>query len=189
MGRDPDEDGYNDCCGAGDSGSENANDGNDGNDDNGGNDDNDSYTLPEVVVTAKKGSGFLDSARNDDHDKRHPDSYRRKTDPHNLNSDNLNPKKCIRDCLRENYGVLYDWAKTLSPFSLSSLGNEIYSGYASQKIKEEGLLNIHRAWDIGKRQLKTLAQFGKFSAGMSVLGAGAASFQLAAYSYCYIQCE
>ncbi len=65
LGRDPDEDGYNDCCGAGDSGSENANHGNDG---NSRNDDHDTYNLPEVVVTAKKSGRFLDGGRNDDHD-------------------------------------------------------------------------------------------------------------------------
>jgi uncharacterized protein RhaS with RHS repeats len=64
-------------------------------------------------------------------------------DPWGLTSNNCALDKCIRDCLQKNYGDLYDWASTLSPFSLVSLGNELYSGYASQKLKEAGLRNIH----------------------------------------------
>ncbi len=94
MDRDPNEDGYNDCCGAGDSGSENANHG------NGSNDDNGSCNLPKIVVIAKKGGGFLDGGRNDDHDKRYV-----KNNPVNwIDSAGLNLDSDIPDCGHEWVG-------------------------------------------------------------------------------------
>ncbi len=50
LGRNPDEDGYNDCCGAGNAGQRNAND-------NGRNNDRDSYTMSEIVITDRRYRG------------------------------------------------------------------------------------------------------------------------------------
>jgi RHS repeat-associated protein len=109
-------------------------------------------------------------------------------DPEGLSPDDCDRKKCIRDCLQKNYGDLYGWASTLNPLSAVSLGNSLYSDYSAKKLKQSGLRNKHTNWKVGKRQMRTLGQFGKFNSAMAVVGAGAFGFQLGADIYCYLQC-
>jgi len=110
------------------------------------------------------------------------------TDPYGLSPDDCDREKCMRDCLKNNYGSAYEWARTLNPLSAVSLANDLNSKYSSLKLRQAGARNINLNYKVGARQLRTLGQFGRFNAAMGVVGAGAFGFWAGANGYCYLQC-
>jgi len=110
-------------------------------------------------------------------------------DPFGLSRSSCSGKdQCISNCLKKNYGVLYEWANSLSPIGLFSGGYEIYSYFTSTALKRRGFIALYTYYNTGKRLLKTYSQFGKFNAIMGVVGAVAFGFQMGALGYGYFAC-
>ncbi|MFV0477687.1 MAG: RHS repeat-associated core domain-containing protein [Parahaliea sp.] len=96
---------------------------------------------------------------------------------------------CFDECLKDNYGDLYDQAGYLDPLALLSVAANEFAEYASDRIYREGLRNINSGqFRTGQRQLRTLAQFSRFNAAAAVVGAGAFGFRRGAELYCAVSC-
>lgn len=100
-------------------------------------------------------------------------------------------KQCFDACLKNNYGESYEVAKELSPLSVASVVTNEVSELIETKLERDATRKLYgnsKDFDAGRRQLKTLAQFRKFNAGMAVIGAGALGFQAGAWVNCSINC-
>ncbi len=96
---------------------------------------------------------------------------------------------CFDECLKDNYGDLYDQAGYFDPLALLSFAANEFAEYASDRIYREGLRNINSGqFRTGQRQLRTLAQFNRFNAAAALVGAGAFGFRRGAELYCAVSC-
>ena len=103
-----------------------------------------------------------------------------------------NARQCVARCLSYNYGELYEWANTLSPLTVPSIAamqfGKLTEDISTPSANRNAWGTRKEQFDIGKRQLKTSGQFGKFNAVMGVVSAGALGFQFGALGYCNVSC-
>ncbi|MCB1696251.1 MAG: hypothetical protein KDI34_08470 [Halioglobus sp.] len=99
--------------------------------------------------------------------------------------------RCVEACINDNYGIYYETAESLNPFSIGGLvGNEV-GEILEDELQKQGNRNSYgnaKEFRRGQRQLKTLQQFKVFTRVTGVLGAGAVGFQVGAQGYCRVQC-
>lgn len=96
---------------------------------------------------------------------------------------------CIADCLRENYGYIYDAAQALSPLGpISFVANE-FADVAEDLGRAHANRDMYSGrYNQGRRIARSVAQLAGVSAISGVLGAGALGVIIGAQAYCRISC-
>jgi RHS repeat-associated protein len=103
-----------------------------------------------------------------------------------------NIQQCMATCINSNYGDLYELAGDFSLLSPPSVALNEWSKDLTERIKSDGTRKLYgessKINNAGKRQLKTLRQFSKFTVVNGFVGSFALGFQAGAYGYCRVQC-